>query len=184
MRRPLDGAAAELDVRALALEELLCCAVSGEADQTVNVGPGIAFSPPSVSVAPGEKVTWVWAGAIHSSTSDAATGPEVWDSGIISTGSFEHVFTTPGTYPYYCIVHSFPGGTLMNGVVEVVAPPTLTPTATPTLTATATPTGIPATAAPTATPSAGTAVPTLGPAGKLALAFGSVALGLVLLLRK
>lgn len=167
----------------LAIAGFLCCAVAA-ADQTVNVGPGTAFSPPSVSVAPGEKVTWVWAGAIHSSTSDAATGPEVWDSGIISTGSFEHVFTTPGTYPYYCRVHSYPGGTFMNGVVEVVAPPTLTPTAISTLTATATPTGIPATAAPTATPSAGAAVPTLGPGGELALAFGLVALGLVLLLRK
>jgi plastocyanin len=166
----------------LALAGLLCCA-SAAADRTVDVGPGIGFAPPSVSVAPGEKVTWVWHGALHSSTSDAETGPEVWDSGIISTGSFEHVFTTPGSYPYYCMVHSFPGGTLMNGVVEVVAPPTLTPTAAPTLTDTATPTGIPGTVAPTATPS-GAAVPALGPAGKLALAFGLAALALALLLRK
>ena len=176
----------------LALAGLLCCA-SAAADQTVTVGPSTVFSPSSVTVAPGEKVTWVWVGAFHSSTSDTTTGPEVWDSGIISTGSFFHVFTTPGTYPYYCKVHSFPGGTFMNGVVEVIAPtatptftaaPTLTPTDAPTLTATAAPTSAPGTPVPTTTPLPGAAVPTLGPAGKVLLAFCLAAFSLFLLLRR
>ena len=141
----------------LVLAGLLYCACAAAADQTVNVGPGIAFSPASVTVAPGEKVTWVWAGVFHSSTSDSQSGAEVWDSGIISTGQFSHTFTTPGTYPYYCIVHSFPGGTAMNGSVQVLGAVTPTPTATPppsvttTFSPTLTPTGLILTSTPTAT---------------------------------
>ena len=151
----------------IALVGLLYAACAA-GDQTVVVGPGLSFSPSNVTVAPGEKITWVWTGYFHSSTSDATTGPEVWDSGIINTGSFDHVFTTPGSYPYYCKVHSFPGGTAMNGSVQVIEPVTPTPTATPV--PNSSPTATPAT---TPTPSSG-AVPTLGAAGKLALALGLI----------
>ena len=183
----------------LVLAGLLYCACAAAADQTVNVGPGNAFSPASVTVAPGEKVTWVWAGAFHSSTSDSQIGAEVWDSGIISTGQFSHTFTTPGTYPYYCSLHSFPGGTAMNGTVQVLGAVTPTPTqtpppsATPTITPTLTPTGLSLTPTPTAsappsltptsppstpsvtfTPFRG-AVPMLGNTARVALALGLVA---------
>ncbi len=111
---------------------LLLGAVCARADQTVNIGPSLAFSPSSVTIAPGEKVTWVWMGSPHSTTSSATTGPESWNSGIQLTGAtFSHTFTTPGTYPYYCQVHSSPTGTAMNGVIQVVAP-TATPVNTPT----------------------------------------------------
>jgi plastocyanin len=162
----------------LVLAGLLCCACAAAADQTVNVGPGIAFSPSSVTVAPGEKVTWVWAGAFHSSTSDSQVGAEVWDSGIISSGSFSHTFTTPGTYPYYCSLHSSPGGPAMNGSGQVFAPATPTPTATapPSLT----PTSPPSTPSVTFTPFRG-AVPMLGNAARVALALGLVAAAWALL---
>ena len=160
----------------LALAGLLYCACAA-GDQTVAVGPSTAFSPPSVNVAPGEKVTWVWAGVFHSSTSDSQSGPEVWDSGVISTGTFSHTFTTPGTYPYYCTVHSYPGGTAMNGSVQVVAPATPSPTQTP---PPFTPTSPPSTPAATSTPFPG-AVPLLGWAAQLALALGLIAAAWTLL---
>lgn len=70
---------------------------------------------------------WVFAGSPHTTTGDATTGPEAWDSGVLSTGVFTHTFTTIGNWPYYCALHSFPGGSAMNGVVRVVAAaPTLT----------------------------------------------------------
>src|SRR5216684_1473747 len=100
----------------------------------VIVGPGFSFNPSSVTIAPGDIVRWVWQGAAHSSTSNTNTGPEVWDSGILVTGTFSHTFTTVGDWPYYCSLHSFPGGTVMNGVVHVVAP---APAPTPTLSITA-----------------------------------------------
>jgi plastocyanin len=134
---------------------LLGVAAAAGGDQTVTVGPGLAFSPATVTVAPGETVTWDFQG-LHTSTSDAMTGPEVWNSGLLSSGTFSHTFTTPGTHPYYCALHSFPGGTMMNGVVQVKgagATPTPTGAATPTQT----PTTVPATSTPTGTP---TPVPT------------------------
>lgn len=130
---------------------------SALADQTVQVGPGRFFSPSTVTVAPGEAVIWNF-NELHTSTSDATTGPEVWDSGFLSSGTYSHTFTTPGNYPYYCAVHSFPGGTAMNGVVQVVgagATPTTTSTplstATPTSTSSPTATVTPTLSAPTAT---------------------------------
>jgi plastocyanin len=141
------------------------------ADQTVQVGPGMFFSPSVVTVAPGETVTWNF-NETHTSTSDSQIGPEPWDSGILSSGTFAHTFQTPGTYPYYCALHSFAGGTLMNGVVEVsLAGATPTPTATltppasptptpPTPTATLTP---PASPTPTPPPPAASATPVSGP---------------------
>jgi large repetitive protein len=92
----------------------------------VSVGPGLSFSPPDVTVAPGDTVVWTFL-ALHSSTSDVQSGAEFWNSGIMGSGTFMHTFTTPGTYPYYCSLHSFPGGTIMNGSVQVAAAvPTLT----------------------------------------------------------
>ncbi len=164
--------------RGLLVGLLLLCAAYAAADQTIAVGPGIAFTPSDVTVSPGETVTWVWAGAFHSSTSDLQTGPEVWDSGIISTGTLSHTFMTPGTYKFYCQVHSFPGGTAMNGSVTVLQPVTPTPTPTTNLTISPSPT-VPG---PTSTPSS--AVPTLGPAARLAMVFGLAAAALFLLLSR
>jgi plastocyanin len=151
--------------RILALSGILCAAAAA-ADQTITVGPGISFSPSTVSISPGETVTWTWAAASlpHSTTSDATTGPEVWDSGVQTTGSFAHTFNTPGDYAFHCQVHSFAGGTAMNGVVQVAAAATPTATATPTPTPPAPPV--------TPTPATGNTIPALSAAGRIALAAG------------
>lgn len=156
-------------VRLLVVAFLLSAGAAA-ADQTVNVGPGLAFSPTTVNVAPGETVTWVWQASPHSSTSDATSGPEVWNSGVLPTGAtFAHTFQTPGDHPYYCLVHSFPGGTAMNGLVRVAAP-TATPTATPTV------------PGPTATPGPGAAaIPALSGAGRLLLGLALACAALLLL---
>jgi plastocyanin len=191
----------------VAVAALVPCAVFG-VDQTVQVGPGMTFSPANVTVAPGETVTWNF-NELHTSTSDSQIGPETWDSGQLSSGTFSHTFNTPGTYPYYCFIHSSPGGTLMNGVVTVsgvgatptptatFTPPGATPTATPTLAGVATPTPTPTTpapATPTATPPppgpSATPVSGVGPAGipdldaggRALLALALAAIGFVVLL--
>lgn len=116
----------------------------GGATQTVNVGPGNQFVPPSVTVQPGDTVTWNFVAPFHTTTSDATSGPEVWDSGIVAVGgTFSHVFSTVGSHPYYCRTHSVPGGTAMNGVVIVSSPPP-PPPPPPTLT------GVSPTSGPTA----------------------------------
>jgi plastocyanin len=142
----------------LSIAAVLLPACAAAADQTVQIGPGFVFSPSTVTVSPGDTVTWVWQEGPHSSTSNATSGPEVWDSGILGQGAnFAHTFQTAGDHPYYCIVHSFPGGTMMNGVVRVVA------AATPTATVT------PAGPTTTRTPGGPVAVPALSGAGSLLL---------------
>ncbi|HSP16390.1 MAG TPA: IPT/TIG domain-containing protein [Thermoanaerobaculia bacterium] len=109
---------------------LLIPTLAAGATVNVAIGPGLTFTPSSVVVAPGDTVQWNFAfGFAHTTTSDRTTGAEVWDSGIRTSGSFSHTFTTAGDWPYYCSLHSSPaflGGTFMNGVVHVAAPPTLT----------------------------------------------------------
>jgi plastocyanin len=149
------------------------------ADQTVQVGPGIAFSPSTVTVAPGEAVIWDFQ-AFHTSTSDTSSGPEVWNSGFLSSGTFSHTFTTPGSYPYYCQVHSFPGGTAMNGVV-IVSGAGVTPTETPTATATPTASPTPTSPPPTPVPAPASGIPTLDPAGTAFFALFLAASGIAAL---
>jgi plastocyanin len=163
------------------LAALLCGLIRAApiwADQTVQVGPGLSFSPSSVTVAPGETVIWSFQ-ALHTSTSDVSTGPEVWDSGLLSSGTFSHTFTTPGSYPYYCQVHSFPGGTMMNGLVIVSGP---APTATAPPAATVTPTVPPATPVPPTTrgPSS-SPIPTLDPTATILFALALAGAGFAVL---
>jgi len=42
-------------------------------------------------------------------------------SGVLRDGPFTytHVFTTPGTYRYYCAAHGAPSGVGMSGIVVV-----------------------------------------------------------------
>jgi plastocyanin len=159
-----------------ALLSALLLAAPLRADQTVQVGPGTTFSPSSVNVAPGEAVTWSFQ-EFHTSTSDTMTGPEVWDSGFLSAGTFSHTFTTPGSYPYYCQVHSVPGGTMMNGVVVVSGlGVTETPTVPP---ATPSPSPTPPPTAPPAPPVS--PIPTLDPAGTVLFALVLAAAGFAVL---
>ena len=95
-------------------------ASAGAATVNVNVGPGLSFSPANVTVAPGDTVVWTFL-STHTTTSDSQTAAESWNSGNRSSGTFSHTFSVPGTYPYYCSLHSFPGGTAMNGSVQVTA---------------------------------------------------------------
>ena len=139
----------------------------------------IILCRPSPKTSPGETVIWNFQ-AFHTSTSDTATGPEVWDSGILSTGTFSHTFQTPGTYPYYCQVHSFPGGTAMNGAV-VVQGGVPTPTSTP-IPATSTPVPPTSTPSESATPVVpGSPIPTLDGRGRILFVLALLAAGVTAL---
>jgi plastocyanin len=103
-----------------------------DAPMTVNVNiSSFAFTPPSLTVNVGDTVMWTVTSGTHTTTSD--TG--VWNSGNLSTGNtFSFTFTSPGTFPYHCAIHTF-----MTASITVAAP-SPTPTDTPTNTATNTPT--------------------------------------------
>ncbi len=63
------------------------------------------FDPPQLTISAGTKVTWINHDDVpHTATSTAK--PKVFDSGTLDTDEkFSFVFTTSGTYQYYCAVH-------------------------------------------------------------------------------
>jgi plastocyanin len=64
-----------------------------------------AFSPKTLTVPAGTKVTWINRDDVpHTATSTAK--PPAFDSKALDTDDkFSFVFTAPGTYPYFCAVH-------------------------------------------------------------------------------
>lgn len=66
------------------------------------------FDPIGLAVAPGTTVRFDLESGSHSATAYDDRIPdtaEPFDSGVVSSGSFEHTFDAPGTYDYYCIPH-------------------------------------------------------------------------------
>jgi plastocyanin len=63
------------------------------------------FDPPTLTVSRGAKVTWLNRDDVpHTATSSAS--PRAFDSKALDTDEqFSFVFTTPGSYPYFCAVH-------------------------------------------------------------------------------
>jgi uncharacterized surface anchored protein len=73
-----------------------------------------SFSPKSITVHAGDKVTWKNDG--KAPEGHTATG-KGFDSGILHTGqTYSHVFSQPGNFAYVCTLHPF-----MKGTVTVLA---------------------------------------------------------------
>ena len=77
------------------------------ADVAVQVGPGTSYSPRNVTINVNDRVVWTWAGSSHTTTHSGI--PRLWDSGVRSTGTFDRVFTTVGTFNYLCTVPGHAG---------------------------------------------------------------------------
>ena len=93
-------------------------------DASVNV-INTEFQPTTVTIQAGDTVTWTNTDGFHNVRAD--------DDSFMNTPSqgwtFSHTFTTPGTYEYYCEIHSDPQGVPgedMNGVVVVELPTAVT----------------------------------------------------------
>ena len=87
------------------------------ADQAVAIG-GFAYSPASITVSVGDTVTWTNSDPqTHTATADDAS----WNSGNIAGGGGTKsvTFTTAGTFPYHCAIHSQMTGPL---TVQATAP--------------------------------------------------------------
>ena len=80
---------------------------------------GTSFAPEDLTVAQGFTVRWVNNGGDHTVTPDAGAPAGAWNSAILPpSSSFEHTFTTTGTYNYHCNPHQALG---MTGSVTVTA---------------------------------------------------------------
>ncbi len=94
----------------------------------VSVG-NFFFSPPNVTVDPGDTVRWVLSTGLHTSTSSAGS-TKTWDSGILGGGGYNLQFVLAdgaGPFPYVCSVHPLS----MSGSVSVNIPPPAPPTIIP-----------------------------------------------------
>ena len=104
---------------------LLCCSASlGVAlpgpkpvTHTVLI-EGMAFKRPTLSIRPGDTVTWVNKDIVEHTATTPPLAKQPFDSRMIGAGkSWKRTFTKPGTYDYLCTYHP-----TMEGVVKVAAP--------------------------------------------------------------
>jgi len=104
-------------------------------DTTVNVG-SFKYTPAMITIDQGDTVTWNWVGpdTIHTVTSDAGQA-DSFDSDPNHTfaqppgGTYSHKFLTPGTFTYFCRIHSFMHGTVVVNAAQT--PPEPTPQTVP-----------------------------------------------------
>jgi plastocyanin len=77
-------------------------AASATAEVSID---NFTYSPQTLTVAVGTKVTWTNRDDVpHTVTSSSK--PRTLDSGTLDTDqTFSHVFSTPGTFEYFCAVH-------------------------------------------------------------------------------
>ena len=99
----------------------------------VTVGPldnELSFVPDTLHISVGDTVRWTWASDFHSVTSGTSCtadgrfcSPDNMncEAGILNDTGFvyEHTFTQPGTYSYFCALHCFSG---MTGAIYVASP--------------------------------------------------------------
>jgi len=89
-----------------------------------------AFSPGTITVTAGTEITWI----NEDSTVHTVTGAG-FESGEIKPGqSYNHAFSSPGTYDYHCSIHSSMTGQVVvtgDGASTGTVPPPPKPPATP-----------------------------------------------------
>lgn len=127
--------------------------------QTMQVAiKNFSFEPADLTVAPGTTVTWTNQDPVgHTSTSDT----NIWSSPVLNQGqTYSYTFNQPGTFPYYCIIHTYMKGTIvvqaagggLSPTSTSVPPPSNTPVSVPTVTPASSPTPPAPTATATSTP--------------------------------
>lgn len=98
------------------------CSSDTVADPTaaveVDVTAANTFAPQALTVKVGQTVRWVWTGGSHNVVSgENCTEDGKFKSGASQAGgTYEHVFETAGTFPYYCEPHCSVG---MTGTITV-----------------------------------------------------------------
>jgi plastocyanin len=98
---------------------------ASEAIPTVFIGrDGLVFTPKCLTVTAGTTVRWEGSLAAHPIAPGNTEDPQAGSPGnpiqaTASGNSVEFTFATPGTYAYFCELHSFGPGNAMAGAVFV-----------------------------------------------------------------
>ncbi len=105
-----------LRTRLLAPFALLVLAAAAHAAEVFVTVSNFMFTPQSVTINPGDTVTWTNAGGFHNVVSDTGLFTSGPPSSLVGW-TFSHTFPSVATFPYHCEVHVSVG---MSGVVVVV----------------------------------------------------------------
>ena len=94
--------------------------VSAVVAQIVQVSAsGVSFSPANVSIHVGDAVKWSSSGAHTVTSGPGSSDPNagsLFDKTLSAGQTFQHAFTSPGTYHYFCRPHEGAG---MKGTITV-----------------------------------------------------------------
>ena len=112
---------------------LAVCLPAAAATHTVNVGPGLSFTPSTLTIVAGDSVRFTNKGGLHNVKADdnsfrCARGCDGDGSGGDGAPSsaiwtFTLTFATPGTVGYYCETHGAPGTGMAGSIVVQVPTP-------------------------------------------------------------
>lgn len=82
------------------------------------------FTPSSFSANVGDTVRWTFASGTHNTTSQSVpSGAATWASPNMSSGTFDYIITTAGTYGYVCTLHSgMAGGFTASSSTGITTP--------------------------------------------------------------
>lgn len=86
---------------------------TGSGGNTVAATPSLAFSPATITVHPGEAVTFAFGSVAHNVFFDAQAGAPANIEGSNSGVSIERTFAAAGTFPYTCHIHPSMHGTVV-----------------------------------------------------------------------
>jgi len=102
------------------LAVVFLCSVAPALGQTIHDvnQTGFTFTPQVVTITAGDSVRWLWSGGSHTVTSGTPCTADGAFSYPLNSSNPQVLipFTTPGTYPYFCIPHCGMG---MTGTVMV-----------------------------------------------------------------
>ncbi|WP_377273622.1 cupredoxin family copper-binding protein [Peterkaempfera sp. SMS 1(5)a] len=73
-----------------------------------------AFSPATLKIKAGTKVTWTNQDTDAHTVTSAGSGGPLHSAALATHASYSYTFTKPGTYAYLCTIHPF-----MTATVEV-----------------------------------------------------------------
>jgi plastocyanin len=79
---------------------------------------GAAFSPATDTVAAGSTVTWTNQDGFNHTVTAVPGSSDAFSSGAVASGaSYSHMFSTAGTYAYYCTIHGTPTSGMRGTIV-------------------------------------------------------------------
>ena len=81
------------------------------AANTVNANPSLDYNPATLTVAAGTTVSFVFGSVQHTVNFPGAGAPA--NIPATANATVTRTFTTPGSYGYFCTIHSYMTGTIV-----------------------------------------------------------------------